>query len=42
MREEADVDPGLMVSEDEQMYEEKRELKQHSLLEKHTSHDDWQ
>ena len=33
MSEEADVDPGLMVAEDEQMNEEKRESEKGSLLE---------
>ena len=33
MSEEADVDSGLMVAEDEQMNEEKRELERGSFLE---------
>ena len=37
MSDETDVDPGLMVAEDEQMNEEKRELKQGSLLENQTT-----
>ena len=42
MTEEADVDPGLMVAEGEQMNDEKRESEKGSLLEKSSnSHDDW-
>ena len=32
MSEEADVDPGLMVAEDEQMHEEKRESEKVAFL----------